>query len=147
MKVIACFFVWTLVMSMVLANDNAVVQKKKQFSDECKKELKTSDADYGILAKAEVPANEAQKCLLECIYKKFGLINKNGKVDAVAAEKLAELRFEKDKEHLTKAKEVIKKCQTDADKASTTEKCVLGKVIRNCIIKYGQNTAFLFKKA
>lgn len=44
---------------------------------------------------------------------------KNDKVDAKAAEKLAELRFEKDQERLTKAKEVIKKCQSDGENLTT----------------------------
>ncbi|XP_065213290.1 uncharacterized protein LOC135840594 [Planococcus citri] len=116
---------------------------------ECKKELNANQGTpeiMALLSSGALPTNEKQRCFLECVYNKVGLI-KDGKVNEEGAMSLAKAKFGENKDLMTKAEALFKKCKTEAVvEKDSKEKCALGRLIRTCIVNHGNNLP-IFSKA
>ncbi|XP_065203050.1 general odorant-binding protein 19d-like [Planococcus citri] len=106
-------------------------QQRNAYAEECKKELNVTDEDFAILKSRDAPKNDAQSCLLECLYKKLGLV-KDGKLDKDVHTTIAKAIYGEDKEKLSKMDEIYEKCSQEAFK-NTGEKCSIGKNLRSCV--------------
>jgi len=133
--------------ALAKADEKEITARIAQASDKCKKELNAKQDVYSILNLKVVPATEKQKCFLECVYKNLNLI-KDNQINSEGAVALAKARFGANaKDQVTKAETMITKCKVEAVKASTTEKCALGRVLRNCVLTYGGDIEVFPKQA
>ncbi|XP_065203053.1 uncharacterized protein LOC135833263 [Planococcus citri] len=119
------------------ATENEAAAKKSidDAVQQCKTELNPSDNDYKILEnKNQLPANEAQKCLIECVGKKLGEI-KDGKLDHDGFINYNKIRYADNKSKLDEAEQFFQKCQPEVEKKAN-EKCGAGYAMRSCLIDF-----------
>nr|ALS31059.1 odorant-binding protein [Phenacoccus solenopsis] len=135
-----------LTFSKNLKANDSVHNRFNAVATECKKELNANQEIMALLSSGALPTNEKQRCFLECVYNKVGLI-KDGKVNEEGAMSLAKAKFGENKDLMTKAEALFKKCKTEAVvEKDSKEKCALGRLIRTCIVNHGNNLP-IFSKA
>ncbi|XP_050530544.1 uncharacterized protein LOC126899557 [Daktulosphaira vitifoliae] len=124
----------------------ALKQKLNTIAVKCKDELRAPQEIMALVSNTVLPQNEQQRCYLECLYKNLNLI-KNNKFSVADGKMLAQIRFTNQPDELKKAISIIEICEKEAIiDPKSTEKCVAGRVIRQCFVKNGEKINF-FPKA
>nr|ARJ35771.1 odorant binding protein 6 [Cyrtorhinus lividipennis] len=113
-------------------------------TETCKTQSKITGEQAKIVATQAIPKAEPEKCFLECIYKGLQL-TKDNKFNEPAARALAQKRFGSNAEELQKANIMIDTCVKEIVIKDTNEKCVLGRLIRECFVKNGAKINFFPK--
>ncbi|KAL1456973.1 hypothetical protein WDU94_001653, partial [Cyamophila willieti] len=111
-----------------------LVKKFKSAVDKCKTTLSASQETVDLIGKKALPADESQRCFLECVYKDLDIV-KDNKFDAEVVQSLAKERFPDGGENLTKASNMIDTCAKEIA-PDATESCAMGKAVRSCFFKY-----------
>ncbi|XKL60199.1 hypothetical protein PGB90_001215 [Kerria lacca] len=127
------------------AND-AFQNRLNSVATECKKEQNAQQDIIALLSSGVLPTNEKQRCFLECVYNKLGLI-KDNKLNEEGAINLAKQKFGENKDLTSKSEALFKKCKTEAVVTDPKEKCALGRLIRTCIVNHGSNVPIFATKA
>ncbi|XP_014243796.1 uncharacterized protein LOC106663458 [Cimex lectularius] len=113
-------------------------------SEGCKTKTEISAEAAQISINQQIPKTEPEKCYLECIYNGMGLA-KDGQFNEKGARVLAQKRFAESSEELSKANLMIEACSKEAVVKDTTEKCAIGRMIRECFVKNGAKINFFPK--
>nr|WMY18662.1 odorant binding protein [Paracoccus marginatus] len=104
-------------------------------AEKCKTEQSVSAEDAKILQNhGQLPSNEAQKCLIQCIGTQLGQI-KDGKLDREGFNNYNKIRYPQNQAKLDEGTKVFEKCQPEVEKRSG-EKCGAGYAMRACIIDF-----------
>nr|AXS78205.1 odorant-binding protein 20 [Adelphocoris lineolatus] len=113
---------------------------KLKVRDECNKDIKATPEQSEIVSKfKEVPKDETEKCLLECIYIKTGGIDADGKYSVEGFNKLIDMKYKGDEN--TNAKKINTDCAKKAV-SKEGEKCSLGGSIRECFAAAAKENDF-----
>nr|WMY18658.1 odorant binding protein [Paracoccus marginatus] len=105
-----------------------------QYAADCKTQLNANEEDSVALGSFEIPKNEAQSCLVDCLYNKLGLIV-DGKLSEQAHKNISVAIAGNDKEKLAKMDDVFQKCMKEVPQGAD-QKCTVGKALRACVVKY-----------
>ncbi|KAK7571941.1 hypothetical protein V9T40_014413 [Parthenolecanium corni] len=134
--------------SKILKASDPFQNRLNQVANDCKKELNAQQEIVALLSSGALPTNEKQRCFLECVYNKLGLI-KDNKLSEEGATNLAKQKFGENKDMTAKADALFKTCKTEAvvTEKDAKEKCALGRLIRTCIVKHGQGLPIFAAKA
>ncbi|KAL1453755.1 hypothetical protein WDU94_010069, partial [Cyamophila willieti] len=114
-------------------SESPLARKVTSFVDKCKADLSSPPEAVELIKTKAIPADEKQRCFLECVYKSLDIV-KDNKFDIDAAKHLVKERFEGDQ--LSKAEQAIDICGKELVAAdSSAESCALGKTVRACFVK------------
>ncbi|KAL1117104.1 hypothetical protein AAG570_004432 [Ranatra chinensis] len=105
-------------------------------AENCKSVAKITPEQAKIATNQAVPKTEAEKCFLGCIYDGIGLA-KDGQFNEAGARSLAQLRFGSSPDELGKANTMIEACAKEAVAKDSSEKCAIGRLLRECFLKNG----------
>nr|ALV87601.1 odorant binding protein 5 [Drosicha corpulenta] len=137
MKYLAILVLTATLIVVSKAQDIKALQNRINTSGEkCRKEVGAQQDILALLNSKAIPTNEKQRCFLECVYKDLALV-KDNKFNEEGATALAKQRFGTNKDQLTKADAVIKKCKNEVViPKNSTERCTLGRLLRNCVVNH-----------
>uniref|UniRef100_A0A224XNA0 Putative odorant-binding protein n=1 Tax=Panstrongylus lignarius TaxID=156445 RepID=A0A224XNA0_9HEMI len=121
------------------AAPNGVKEKVGALAKKCAADHKANQEQAKIVFSQKVPADEVERCYLECIYTGVGIVQ-GDEYSVEGSKKLAAQRFTDPKEHETVNK-LIDTCSKEVTKAKD-EKCSLGKAVRECFVKHGEKVHF-----
>nr|ALV87607.1 odorant binding protein 13 [Drosicha corpulenta] len=105
--------------------------KKIEAGKACEKELNYEPGSPSILETETVPTDEQQKCYLECIYLKLGII-KDGKLNKNLGEEWIKQRYGNDPEAQKRISSAFEACEKRVS-VDPNEKCAYGRLLRECI--------------
>nr|WMY18660.1 odorant binding protein [Paracoccus marginatus] len=139
MNSLILFSIFIGLICVTVADLDTARKERVAAAEKCRDELNVSKADYEILYRKELPANEIQSCFLECICNKLGLF-KDGKLDYSGFIKSIKVRFGEDQKELSKAEQLYSKCAPEVESASTgSEKCGAAKAMRGCVNNFSRD--------
>lgn len=134
--------------STPISIDEAIKNQVEALVAKCKDTNNITPNEAKIAASLDVPKTENERCFLQCIYEDLGIVQ-DGKFSAAQSKTLAQMRFGKNPEDLNKAFTLIDNCARDIELDSKTtisnEKCKLGGVVRECLVKYNSQLNFFPK--
>nr|WMY18657.1 odorant-binding protein [Paracoccus marginatus]WMY18659.1 odorant binding protein [Paracoccus marginatus] len=103
----------------------------KQYAAECKSEHNANEEDIAILKSFEIPKNEIQSCLIDCLYTKLGVIV-DGKLNDEGQRSVSKSLVGDNKEKLAKMEEIYTQCSKEVPQTGDL-KCNIGKTLRTCV--------------
>nr|AYP30805.1 OBP6 [Corythucha ciliata] len=122
-----------------------IKQQVDALTEQCKTQVKLTPEQAKIVSNQAIPKTEPEKCFLECLYNGLQL-TKDNKFNEQAARALAQKRFSTSPDELAKANTMIDACAKEVVVKDTNEKCVMGRLVRECFVKNGAKINF-FPKA
>ncbi|XP_067008929.1 general odorant-binding protein 56a [Anabrus simplex] len=105
----------------------------KEISEDCARENKIEpDSAFTIFVNG--PENQAEKCYLGCMFRRFGVI-KDGKFDREGTLAMADLKFKNDPKKLEIVDRIIEDC---AQHSKATDECETGAELQKCVESHGK---------
>ncbi|XP_026482315.1 general odorant-binding protein 28a-like [Ctenocephalides felis] len=104
----------------------------------CSAETGATEADIEGLLKKEVPTTPTGKCLINCIYKKIGLM-KDGKYSSEGAIRTGGLLHDDDSEEMEKIKKMADACEKEA---KHTDECEHAAEALGCALRMAKELNF-----
>nr|AQY18966.1 odorant-binding protein [Galeruca daurica] len=130
------FVILSLFFVYVNAIDPKVVQafmeKVTQFAGQCMAETKATDDDMAKLMAHEEPATHEGKCMISCMYKKFGIQNDDGTMNPDEGMNMISKIKESDPDVYEKMVAVVNKCR---DSPVDEDHCITALDAAKCLIK------------
>nr|AHF71037.1 odorant-binding protein 10 [Lygus lineolaris] len=113
---------------------------KHKIHEECIKETKATPEQAKIVFNyKDVPKDDGEKCFMECVYKKSGGIDANGKYSIEGFNKLVDMKYKG--EENAGAKMIVKDCSSKVA-PKEGEKCSVGRTIRECLSAASKENEF-----
>ncbi|KAF6201414.1 hypothetical protein GE061_005862 [Apolygus lucorum] len=126
--------IFTLLVAYVKANTKELSPSdalKQKVKVQCQQEVKATPEQLKIYDNfKDVPKDDVENCLMECMYTKTGGIGADGKYSVEGFKKLVDMKYKG--EENTKAKKIAADCEAKAA-PKEGEKCSMGRTIRECL--------------
>jgi len=136
-----------LLVTAQAVDEQTIKNKITGYAQQCATELGYGTEVAAIASSEVVPKNDQERCCLECVYKKIGLLTSEGEISESGAKALTKERFGDDAEKLAKFETVYNSCKGEATVDSTSaDKCQVASKIRACVLKHKSELPKLFNK-